>query len=258
MPKLKNYLRSVIDAVVWMVGGLLGLRTLPTFFNGRWIWMESSAWSSIYRVYEPRVASHLQKVLKKGDCFFDVGAHHGVWSLYAETFVGKQGKVYAFEPSPAYDVLARSVGRKNRPILPLRVGIGRSDGRATFFDQGNATSGSFVKSVTEINAPYSPTVPIGAEECSIRSLDSMVEQLGRVPEVVKIDIEGFEVEALKGASNLLERGNSTWIVEVHPLQLERSGSSPQEVFRIFEERGYRVEKLDSPANQPETIVAYRA
>lgn len=247
--RLKRWLLRLSEA--------LGLERLPTRFNGHWIWVPRALWKGPNHRYEPFVARIMERTLSPGDCMLDVGAHFGLWSLFARRLVGNSGSVVSFEPSPAYDVLLKST-RRYPQIQAVRKGMGSKDERMSFFHQGTATSGSFVHSVTEINQPYAPEVPIEKSETEICRLDSFLGSLAKSPRLIKVDVEGFEVEVLKGATRWLSEGNSTWVIEVHPLQLERSGSSPAEVREILRRHGYQVESIDAPPGLPETIVASRS
>jgi hypothetical protein len=93
-------------------------RSLPCYFNSRWIRLGPGRWQRIIQAYEPYVAKAIGENLRRGEVFFDVGAHVGLWSAFAADIVGKLGRVYAFEPSSTvYEQLERHA-IVNPPMIP--------------------------------------------------------------------------------------------------------------------------------------------
>src|SRR4249919_2839924 len=125
---LKTRVRRLVDDIVRLSPG----DRLPTRWNGAWLTVPRTSWESVYRTYEPYLARVLLTFLQSGGCFLDVGAHQGLWSLFAATRVGSTGRVVALEPSAAYDLLTANAAGYPQ-ITSLRVGAGATAGRATFF-----------------------------------------------------------------------------------------------------------------------------
>jgi FkbM family methyltransferase len=233
----------------------LELRSLPCHFNSRWIGLDPESWQSIRQAYEPYVAKAIGDNLNRGEVFFDVGSHVGLWSAFAAHIVGKQGGVYAFEPSSSvYEQLERNAV-VNPPMVPMKCGVGSRDEESSFFGQGIASSGSFVESVTKINEHYLPAVPIAPKKVTIRALDSLVRELAVSPNLIKVDVEGFELEVLRGGVELIRRTRPIWIIEVHPPQLELSGGSEQALKDFLISRGYSIETIDQNPNGIYTVLA---
>ena len=230
------------------------MRSLPSHFNGKWVRFSVQGWRSIVDRYEPYMAAAIRDNLRRGDVFADVGAHFGLWSVFAARIVGQTGTVFAFEPSAAFDVLKENAS-VNPPLEPFNIGLGAKDSTASFFAQGNAASGSFVDSVTQINQKYQPSVPITKIQIKIRSLDSIFAEMGVTPKVIKVDVEGFEYEVLRGAVNLIRTARPVWVVEIHPPQLKLSGSSEQVVLDFFKSNDYSTEVIDRNPNSLFTIIA---
>jgi FkbM family methyltransferase len=207
---LKTRVRRLVDDIVRLSPG----DRLPTRWNGAWLTVPRASWESVYRTYEPYLARVLRTFLQSGGCFLDVGAHLGLWSLFAATRVGSTGRVVALEPSAAYDLLTANAARYPQ-ITPLRVGAGATACSATFFGQGSSASGSFVQSVTAINQPYHNEVPITPLSVPIVTLSGLVAAHHLQPSLVKIDVEGFEGQVLDGATSLLASGVPC-VIEIHP------------------------------------------
>ena len=246
---LKHTLNHSLSNVVSGLGGALKARSLPSHFNGMWVRFSLKCWAALHQKYEPYMARALQADLRPGGVFLDVGSHFGLWSVYAAGIVGRTGKVFAFEPSPAFAVL-RENAALNSPVQAFNMGLGAQDSEATFFDQGMASSGSFVNEVTRINEKFQSTVPIGGNKVKIRTLDTLVAELGVRPDLIKVDVEGFEFEVVRGAENVLRNIRPVMLIEIHPWQLKLSGSSDHALIAFLESRGYVFEVIDRNPNYP--------
>ena len=235
------------------MGGATSADHMPVRFNGTWMWLARPAWHSCYVVYEPHMADAIRANLAPGSVFYDIGAHVGLWSLYASGLVGPEGRVVACEPSDAFHVLEANVA-KQANVECLRVAVGARVGRAEFHGQGAATSGSLVRAVTEINQKYHPDVAITTTEVAIETLSTMTSSRP-LPSLVKIDVEGYEYQVLEGARELMRRASPTWLIEIHPPQLLKSDGSDTACLSLLEAEGYSVEVIDRNPNSLYTIVA---
>jgi FkbM family methyltransferase len=172
------------------------------------------------------MARLLPEYLHQGDTFLDVGANFGFWSLYAGRIVGPCGRVIACEPAPeVYRVLVESAKRCDVVVTPLHVGLGSRDAVVAFAAQGTSECSSFCREVTLNSQHWKPRVSVVDVPVAMRRVDSMVEELELRPTVMKIDVEGFELEVLKGARDTLEHHGCALFIEVHPYQLGLSGGS---------------------------------
>ena len=201
------------------------------------------------------VAKAIAENLRRGEVFLDVGAHVGLWSAFAANIVGKLGAVYAFEPSSTvYQQLERHA-IVNPPMIPMKCGVGSQDEESTFFGQGPAASGSFVETVTKINERHHPDVPISPTRVTVRALDSLVRELAVTPNLIKVDVEGFELEVLRGGVELIRKTKPIWIIEVHPPQLKLSGGSEEALKDFLIGRGYSIKTINQNLNSIHTILA---
>jgi FkbM family methyltransferase len=251
---LKDPLNRFLSGVVSGLGRAFKMKSLPSHFNGMWVRFSPKCWTALNVAYEPYMARALRANLHPGAVFLDVGSYCGLWSVYAAGIVGKTGRVFAFEPSPAFTILEENAAL-NSPVQAFHMGLGAQDGEATFFDQGTASSGSFVFEVTKINEVFQPTVPIGGAKVRIRTLDSMVGELGVRPDLIKVDVEGFEFEVMRRAENVLRNMRPVVLIEIHPDQLKLSGSSDQALVSFLESKDYAIEVIDRNPNSLYTILA---
>lgn len=230
----------------------LGFRKLPCLFHESLIWLIPSSWPGLRSNYEKDVAKIMRQHLLSAHWFVDLGAHFGLWTLYADRLWNGKKPILAVEPSPAFETLFKNTsGRKRISIEKKAV----SDQIKTmkFFSQGTATSGSLVQAITKINEGHQTGVPIQEDTIRCSTLDEITKTFsGRG--LVKIDCEGHEYKILKGAFENLRKGTA-FVVEIHPRQLKEEGDSPEMVYQLFADHGYTVKTLQTRDTTIFTIVA---
>ncbi len=194
-------------------------------------WMENFAAIS-GSFYDATTIAVLQQVLGKGWAVLDVGANVGFTTLAATQLVGRSGRVTAFEPNPeAASRLAANVKLNQLDNVTLhRCGLGAADGSAKLDDNAHHGAKS-MRSGAGVSVP-------------IRRGDDFAPPEG-VPLFVKIDVEGYEVEVLKGMVRLLERPNTAFFVEVTDSFLREAGSSSDELFALMEGYDAKVPTLSA-------------
>lgn len=144
---------------------------------------------------------------KTGDVVWDVGAHAGSTSYFFAQMVGPAGRVYAFEPDEKnFDFLLRNIklhGMEN--VIPVKAALSNRTGRAKFCMDGTMAAG------------LSEFLPYAAEEHSREvetlSFEDACERFGRVPDLVKIDIEGGELSVISGALEFLKQTPVRLVIE---------------------------------------------
>jgi len=126
----------------------------------------------------------------------------------------KTSKIYAIEPNPiVYSTLEESY-RGNKNITVLNVGISRVPGKMTFNINENTGTSSFLQP-NAYHGTHLAKKKGEAKEIETIGLDAFAEREGiKVLDILKLDIEGFELEALKGAEQLLKEQR------VHAILLE--------------------------------------
>ncbi len=193
---------------------------------------------------EPGIPELLERFLRPGDCFFDVGAHVGFYSLIAGLQVGTQGRVVAFEPDEQNaGLLEENIQRNNlRQVVIVRAAAWRSPGRVRFFrgaphDARNSTRRGHV--VADVSR-WSGTPLVEVDSIT---LDDYARGEAK-PKLIKVDTEGSEIEVLQGAERLLGEKQSTFVIEVHHPQ------AADFLQRRFSENGYETIWLPSPYPEP--------
>lgn len=161
---------------------------------------------------EPLLQEALVQLLGPGDVFYDLGANVGFFTLLAARLVGPEGVVVAFEPDPRNAAALRSNIALNRLANVAVVQKGVSD-----------TSGVRTLVIAESTASHIADATTAEETTAIDvvSLDDFVsEGAHRPPTAIKLDIEGEEAHALRGAERLIATHRPAIICELHGTETE--------------------------------------
>lgn len=180
-----------------------------------------------FGAYEPKETTFLKSLLKPGMTFVDIGANIGYFSALASSLVGKQGKVFSFEPSPyAFSKLKKMADSAPfQNICTYSVALSDEPGQLNLPvpREGNHTP-SF------LDKTNSNQVRVAVER-----LDACLppDEISNI-ELLKIDVEGFELKALKGAENLFKsRKIKNIICEFNEYWLREAGTSSNELLQFL-------------------------
>jgi FkbM family methyltransferase len=182
---------------------------------------------------EAMVQEVLAERLRAGMVFYDLGTNVGFFSMLAARVVGSGGRVFSFEPDPEIaERLRRNVARNGLAnVTVVEKGVWSSSCKKEFFDPDPL-------SPDRCTASFLPrdSRPSRLLECV--AIDDFVET-APVPDAIKCDVEGAEVEVLRGATKLLT-AHRPWIVcEMHS---EVNDRACRELLREF---GYNFKAVDS-------------
>lgn len=135
---------------------------------------------------------------KKGDVIVDVGSYQGVFALYVSQLVGDSGRVICFEPSPInFNYLLKNIKlNKIRNIYTSKVGLWNCKDRLWFQEHGK----------------YSAIGSWGNHLINVDALENLVDDH---IDFVKMDVEGAEIEALKGAKRFVDDGTKFAVASYH-------------------------------------------
>jgi FkbM family methyltransferase len=194
-------------------------------------------------VWEPHVTASLRSVLRRGDVVADVGANIGYFTLLAARLVGSAGRVYAVEPSPGtYAALLDNIGRNGLGnVTPVQAAAGAEAGEATLRDvvEGTNRGASSLRSDPErgwgVRKAVAVTVPM------LPLADIVLAEEWPSLRVVKIDVEGFEADVVRGLVPILDAGHRPAVlVEVHTdIDPDAAGA----VVELAERYGLRLRRI---------------
>jgi len=227
--------RPVYSAVV---GWIAGDRGVTWSINGVPFRIDIRQRKSMAHEYEPSVANFLRGLIKPGFVCFDVGANVGAYALQLCHWSAPTGRVVAFEPNPgAREILKRHIAMNHFEDRVQVVGaaVGSSETHATFFAAGS-------DGMCRLGEPN--PVLIGqsrALSVPVLTLDNFAGTGGTVPDVVLVDVEGFELAVLEGARNIIEnrRNKTHFVVEMHPSLWPSANSSRDHMAAFLKKMGLR-------------------
>jgi FkbM family methyltransferase len=187
--------------------------------------------------WDEEVLQEVRRVLGPGKVFVDVGANIGYFSLLASRLVGDEGRVLALEPSHANLArLCQHLWMNSAKNVLLTASAAGSEA-------GVASSGF----PTPNNAGAATLRPIGAVRSNLAMtlrLDELLSGLGLVPDLLKIDVEGFELEVLKGMQRTLRQSRPLVICELTERFLAELGQSSRQMLELMESHGYSCRILN--------------
>jgi FkbM family methyltransferase len=202
-------------------------------------------------VWEPKPTAAFESLLSPGDVCVDVGANVGYFTLLASRLVGPEGHVYALEPEPqAYEALCSNLELNAvSNVTALALAAGAEARLAPLFVPPAGNLG-------RVSLRRQPDLPASREELvSVRTVSSLVSgaELERL-RLVKIDVEGYEVEVLRGLEELLEAGvRPAVLVEVHAYADPDAPAYVVELCSRFALTAYTLDdryELDAPRFSP--------
>ena len=172
-----------------------------------------AALAFVFGTHEPAVQRVFELLAKPGMTFCDVGANVGFYSMVVARLIGSGGRVFSFEPLADNLRWIEHNARLNgfRHIVARCEALGNIDGETQFMLSEQPTWG---KLASAAGAP--PARPAGETAVRVRRLDSLLRE-GAVapPDLMKLDVEGSEVDVLNGGAETLHRCRPILIIDLH-------------------------------------------
>lgn len=192
---------------------------------------------------------NIYQKIKNGDVVLDVGSNIGEVLLNMAK-VNPDGRIYGFEPvKSTFDKLQKNVSLNSFSNIYLNQ-LAVSDTNETVYYQAKEghSGGTMMSKESKINSP---------NFIEAMTLDNFAElNLIEKIDFIKVDIEGFEMNFIKGALQTLKKHKPSIFIEVDHDKLIRQNSSPEELLSILKSIGYKVLHVKTneeikPSNQKE-------
>ncbi|HUW18477.1 MAG TPA: FkbM family methyltransferase [Sedimentisphaerales bacterium] len=194
-----------------------------------------------YDWYGFPIKEAMKKYLKQGGCFIDIGANIGYISAVGAGFVGKSGFVHSFEPVPAYFQYLLRITELNADynIVVNSFALGEHSGNAYM----NATEPPAIGASSMVPGFIPEGFTGRAVQVPVVRLDEYIEskRLDHIS-LIKIDVEGFEIPVLKGASGFFKKHRNNLppvIVECTPARYRQLNTSLEELEEFMTSYKYR-------------------
>ena len=178
-----------------------GLKINPSIDNG----VELSLFQT--GTYEKGILSFLEKNLKNDDCFIDVGSNIGLMTIFASKQVGENVSVFSFEAHPeTFKILEFNLDlNKITNVIKCNFALGANNYQSVIYDNWQVNRGGASLIIKDI---HSSSFPI-----EVKRLDDFLSKEIK-PKIIKVDVEGFELEVLKGAKEIISKCKPILIVEL--------------------------------------------
>lgn len=195
--------------------------------------------------YEPQVAEAIEQHTEPGDVCFDVGCQWGIFSLLMAEIVEDSGQVYAFDPIPYHINALHKSAEQNyfSNVSGYQVAVTDEMGETKVYPHATNTGASSLHrdSVSQGLPLIVPTITLESF-CERNRINS--------PDLIKIDVEGAELQVLKGALPVLSP-ETTVLMEIHPTNL--NNKEVNELFSLMDSRGDLKDISKSPVNNITSI-----
>lgn len=205
-----------------IAGGVLAGHELHLPATGEG-WIETMALGG----YEPTFTAVLADAVRPGDVCYDLGGHVGYYALVMALRAGPGGAVHLFEPHPANAARAREHAARNAnpaeraPIHVHECAVGGETGAAELLAAEGETVASTLAHLAGAQGVMDPGwrarfAGFGRREVKVWRLDDWRAATGAPPpDLVKLDVEGSELQALRGARETLESAHPVILAELH-------------------------------------------
>ncbi len=183
----------------------------------------------------------LLKISTNKSFVFDLGAHIGLCTFPISRVLSKNGYVYSFEPSSINRYYLRKHKDynkgKNILIFPYLVGE-KTKYNIPFFESNSSISAinSCIPPKANENFKLSHKYQI--------SLDDFCKKKKIIPEVIKIDVEGAELNVLKGAKNILMKNTIFLVISVHPSLIKKLNQKTHDLIDFIHEINYEIYEVN--------------
>ena len=187
----------------------------------------------------------LHKICKKEPTvIFDVGANIGVTAIGFSSIFPK-ALLFAYEPVPTtFAILAATIEKnKLEKISVFQCAIGERVGTVRMTSDLN--TGNYV-----VRGHEKETVSV-----PLTTIDEQTRKLSKMPELIKIDVEGHEWSVLQGAKRTLQLHHPTLVLELYSPWLRRSGSTAQQIVTFLQQLGYTYYCADTATYASDSLAS---
>lgn len=187
---------------------------------------------------EPETVAWLEAQVQPGDVLYDIGANVGAYSLVAHAIAKGRCTIYAVEPSfSTFDALSRNVflNHAQEAIFPIHVGLGERT-ELSRFSFSSILPGAALHNARDAGPNGNGGATFAQSILSFR-LDDLVTQFGlQPPTLLKVDVDGPELQVLRGARECLGRSSLRSVL----IEIDEEDPEWPEALSILSDHGFRV------------------
>ena len=221
---------------------LYARRGLPWKIHDEIVRIDPGARHLVPHEPEPGLFEFLRATIRPGDVVLDVGAFAGIYAVLAGRWSSPGGRVIAFEPTPSSAALARKHLTFNgaSQVELVEAAVSDRSGTTMLFEY----DGSGMPYVNSLAGAVDTDAAANVREVSLVTIDEICGRLGVVPSVVRMDVQGAEVQALRGARETIRKApRLSLVVEMHPQCWPSFGLTEQSVRDALRDLGLAARPL---------------
>lgn len=217
----------------------LGVKRVPLGTDHGTFWIDPVSLLGValsrQGVHEDGMVQTLRQFLGEGRCFVDLGANEGYFTIIAARLCGASGRVLAIEPQQRLlPVIEENIRLNQSPgVTLLNTAVGAEAGMAVMhLTASTNTGGSGFERRSRFALP--------TQAITMLTLEHVLDQQGVAHvDLMKVDIEGFEYEALLGSPTVFEQQRvKALALELHPALLASRGKDVQDITALLASCGY--------------------
>jgi FkbM family methyltransferase len=216
-----------------------GFDVTPTTFDRCLaLWLHKLGWMG------RDATAQFPRFVRAGMTVLDVGANQGLYALFLARLAGPTGRVFAFEPHPELFAAAQAncIANGMGTISLYPYALGSEPATLRLF-------GSLLNAGDNRLSTGSASSTQSVSEVLVRRLDDVLPDVD--PDFIKIDVQGWELEVLRGMSRTLEKNRPMTIYfELWPKGLRAAKTSAVELLAFLQGHGFRLYHAESPTTSP--------
>jgi FkbM family methyltransferase len=203
-------------------------------------------YSTYKAITDRRERAALKTMIQPGMTIADIGANVGIYTRFFAQALGGTGRIHAFEPAPDNFRRLQAATCELKNVTVNQAAVGDVSGTTKLYIS------------PQLNVDHQ-TFDAGEGRASMDvSLVSLDDYFGETRvDLLKIDVQGSELNVLKGAVRTLRNNNDIKVLmELWPYGLQRAGSDPRELLTFLEELGFKIVPIsDDPEQSIEALIS---
>lgn len=239
LPQLDAFIYTVLDGLTDAYA-FFAQFTFPANYIRRW------KLNMLWGKYEPETYSFFEKLIKPNMIIVDIGAHIGYFTRLFSRLTGRKGFVYALEADPENFSLLKKNTKHLKNVALLPIAVSNKTASINFYRSEKTGCHSTIQDLSQ----HKETITVPSSD-----LDSLLLNKDRTQKVdiIKMDIEGGELNALKGMQKILRANpNISLVIEFNPGCLKQAAVAPREFITYLSSLGFYTYAIHQNALIPIT------